>query len=256
MTMISGYAVYVLWLREMKRFMRAKSRIIGSLMQPLFFLAFLGLGFNKMSIPGVAPGVNYMSFLVPGILGMSLLFSSSMQGLSVLWDREFGFLKEIMVAPVGRVSIVLGRIAGGTTTTLFQGVLVLLLSLLMGFHLTHPAGLLAAFFFMVLIAFTFIGFGLIFASLMKDMQGFGIIINFIIFPLFFLSGALYPLKNLPWVIRALSYADPLTYGIDGLRGVLIGVNSLPVIADFLILAGFALVMLFLGAWFFEKSESV
>jgi ABC-2 type transport system permease protein len=126
----------------------------------------------------------------------------------------------------------------------------------MGFHLTHPAGLLAAFFFMVLISFTFIGFGLIFASLMKDMQGFGIIINFIIFPLFFLSGALYPLKNLPWIIRALSYADPLTYGIDGLRGVLIGVNSLPIIADFLILAGFALVMLFLGAWFFEKSESV
>lgn len=254
--MISGYAVYVLWLREMKRFMRAKSRIIGSLMQPLFFLAFLGLGFNKMAIPGVAAGVNYISFLVPGILGMTLLFSSSMQGLSVLWDREFGFLKEIMVAPVSRVSIVLGRIAGGTTTTLFQGVLVLLLSLLMGFHLTHPAGLLAAFFFMVLIAFTFIGFGLIFASLMKDMQGFGIIINFIIFPLFFLSGALYPLKNLPWVIRALSYADPLTYGIDGMRGVLIGVNALPVIVDLLIMAGFSLVMLFLGAWFFEKSESV
>jgi ABC-2 type transport system permease protein len=256
MTMISGYAVYVLWLREMKRFMRAKSRIIGSLMQPLFFLAFLGLGFNKMAIPGVAAGVNYISFLVPGILGMTLLFSSSMQGLSVLWDREFGFLKEIMVAPVSRVSIVLGRIAGGTTTTLFQGVLVLLLSLLMGFHLTHPAGLLAAFFFMVLIAFTFIGFGLIFASLMKDMQGFGIIINFIIFPLFFLSGALYPLQNLPMAVRVLSYADPLTYGIDGLRGVLIGVNSLPVVVDFLILAGFSLVMLFLGAYFFEKNESV
>jgi ABC-2 type transport system permease protein len=240
----------------MKRFMRAKSRIIGSLMQPLFFLAFLGLGFNKMAIPGVAAGVNYISFLVPGILGMTLLFSSSMQGLSVLWDREFGFLKEIMVAPVSRVSIVLGRIAGGTTTTLFQGVLVLLLSLLMGFHLTHPAGLLAAFFFMVLIAFTFIGFGLIFASLMKDMQGFGIIINFIIFPLFFLSGALYPLQNLPLAVRVLSYADPLTYGIDGLRGVLIGVNSLPVVVDFLILAGFSLIMLFLGAYFFEKNESV
>jgi ABC-2 type transport system permease protein len=225
-------------------------------MQPLFFLAFLGLGFNKMAIPGVAAGVNYISFLVPGILGMTLLFSSSMQGLSVLWDREFGFLKEIMVAPVSRVSIVLGRIAGGTTTTLFQGVLVLLLSLLMGFHLTHPAGLLAAFFFMVLIAFTFIGFGLIFASLMKDMQGFGIIINFIIFPLFFLSGALYPLQNLPLAVRVLSYADPLTYGIDGLRGVLIGVNSLPVVVDFLILAGFSLIMLFLGAYFFEKNESV
>jgi len=193
---------------------------------------------------------------VPGILGMTLLFSSSMQGLSVLWDREFGFLKEIMVAPVGRVSIVLGRIAGGTTTTLIQGVLVLLLSLMLGFKIAHATSLLLTFVFMVLIAFTFIGLGLIFASKMKDMQGFGIIINFIIFPLFFLSGALYPLKNLPWFIRALSYADPLTYGIDGMRGVLIGVNALPVVVDLLILAGFSLVMLFLGAWFFEKSESV
>jgi ABC-2 type transport system permease protein len=256
MTMISWTAVYVLWLREMKRYVRAKSRIIGSLMQPLFFLAFLGLGFNRMAIPGVAAGVNYINFLVPGILGMTLLFSSSMQGLSVLWDREFGFLKEIMIAPVGRVSIVLGRIAGGTTTTLFQGVLVLFFSLALGFKINHATSLLVAFVFMVLIAFTFIGFGLIFASKMKDMQGFGIIINFIIFPLFFLSGALYPLKNLPWVIRALSYADPLTYGIDGMRGVLIGVNSLPVVVDLLIMAGFSLVMLFLGAWFFEKSESV
>jgi ABC-2 type transport system permease protein len=209
-----------------------------------------------MAIPGVAAGVNYINFLVPGILGMALLFSSSMQGLSVMWDREFGFLKEIMVAPVGRVSIVLGRIAGGTTTTLLQGVLVLFLSLLLGFKIAHAAGLLLTFVFMVLIAFTFIGLGLIFASKMKDMQGFGIIINFIIFPLFFLSGALYPLKNLPWVIRALSYADPLTYGIDGMRGVLIGVNALPVAVDLLIMAGFSLVMLFLGAWFFEKSESV
>jgi ABC-2 type transport system permease protein len=256
MTMISGYAVYVLWLREMKRYFRAKSRIIGSLLQPLFFLAFLGLGFNRMAVPGVEAGVNYINFLVPGILGMTLLFSSSMQGLSVLWDREFGFLKEIMVAPVSRVSIILGRIAGGTTTTLIQGLLVLLLSLALGFKIAHATSLLLVLAFMILIAFTFIGLGLIFASKMKDMQGFGIIINFIIFPLFFLSGALYPLKNLPWVIRALSYADPLTYGIDGMRGVLIGVNALPVVVDLLIMAGFALIMLFLGAWFFEKSESV
>jgi ABC-2 type transport system permease protein len=256
MSMISWTAVYVLWLREMKRYVRAKSRIIGSLMQPLFFLAFLGLGFNRMAVPGVSSDVNYIRFLVPGILGMTLLFSSSMQGLSVLWDREFGFLKEIMVAPVGRVSIVLGRIAGGTTTTLIQGFLVLVLSIALGFKIRSLPSLALAMLFMILIAFTFIGFGLIFASKMKDMQGFGIIINFIIFPLFFLSGALYPLKNLPWAIRGLSYADPLTYGIDGMRGVLIGVHALPVAADLLILAGFALIMLFLGAWFFEKSESV
>ncbi|MGA2586439.1 MAG: ABC transporter permease [Candidatus Aminicenantales bacterium] len=256
--MISWTAVYVLWLREMKRYSRAKSRIIGSLIQPLFFLAFLGLGFNKLSIPGMQPGTNYIQFLVPGIVGMTLLFSSSMQGLSVLWDREFGFLKEIMVAPVGRVSIVLGRIAGGTTTTMIQGLLVLGLSFFLRFRITHIPNFLLALAFMILIAFTFIGLGLIFASKMKDMQGFGLIINFIIFPLFFLSGALYPLKNLPLVVRILSYLDPLTYGIDGLRQTMIlgYESSIPVYLNFAIMAGFSLVMLFLGAFFFEKSESV
>jgi ABC-2 type transport system permease protein len=255
--MISWTAVYVMWLREMKRFVRAKSRIIGSLIMPLFFLAFLGLGFNRMAIPGISgQGVNYIRFLVPGIIGMTLLFSSTMQGLSVLWDKEFGFLKEIMVAPVSRVSLVLGRIAGGITTALIQSLLILLISVIMGFRASWPASFLLAFLFMLLIGFTFIGLGLIFASKMKDMQGFGIVMNFIIFPLFFLSGALYPLGNLPWFVRALSYIDPLTFGIDGLRGSLIKVSSLPILLDLAIMIGFSLVMVFLGAYFFEKSETV
>ncbi|MCX6565402.1 MAG: ABC transporter permease [Candidatus Aminicenantes bacterium] len=253
---INGTAIYVLWLREMKRYVRATSRIIGSLLQPLFFLVFLGLGFRKMPVPGLTAGMDYVRFLVPGILGMTLLFSSAMQGLSVLWDREFGFLKEIMVAPVSRTSIVLGRIAGGTTTTMIQGLLMLALSFVVGFRIHGFLLFLWALVFMILIAFTFIGLGLIFASRMKDMQGFGLIINFIIFPLFFLSGALYPLENLPPWIRILSYADPLTFGVDGLRGTLIGVSSHPLLLDFLLLSGFAVVMVMLGAYFFEKSESV
>ena len=256
MTMISWTAVYVMWLREMKRFVRAKSRIIGSLAMPLFFMAFLGLGFNRMIVPGVSRGVNYINFLVPGIIGMTLLFSSTMQGLSVLWDKEFGFLKEIMVAPVSRVSLVLGRIAGGITTALIQSSLILFLSLFLGFKAIGVLSFLAALGFMMLIGFTFIGLGLIFASKMKDMQGFSIVMNFIVFPLFFLSGALYPLENLPAFVRVLSYMDPLTFGIDGLRGSLIHVSSLPLLLDLLLMIGFSLVMLFLGAYFFEKSESV
>jgi ABC-2 type transport system permease protein len=254
--MINGTAVYVLWLREMKRFGRAKSRVLGSLIMPLFFLAFLGLGFNRMPVPGVASGVNYIKFLVPGIIGMTLLFSSTMQGLSVLWDREFGFLKEIMVAPVSRVSIALGRIAGGVTTSLFQALLILAASIILGFRVRGGLALLAALGLMILISFAFIGLGLIFASRMKDMQGFGLVMNFLVFPLFFLSGAFYPLGNLPWIIRSLSYIDPLTYGIDGLRAVLIQTHSFPLALDFTVLAGFAAAMLFLGAYFFEKSESV
>ena len=147
----------------------------------------------------------------------------------MLWDREFGFLKEIMVAPVSRMSLVLGRIAGGATTSMIQGLLIFGASARSRASGRGAPALLAfGFVFMLLIAFTFIGLGLIFASRMKDMQGFGIVMNFIIFPFFFLSGALTPLENFPWFIRALSYVDPLTYGVDGLRAVLIGTSSLPV----------------------------
>lgn len=253
--MINWTAIYVMWLREMKRYSRAKSRVFGSLGMPIFFMAFLGLGFNRMAVPGVSGGTNYIHFLVPGIIGMTLLFSSTMQGLSVLWDREFGFLKEIMVAPVSRFSLVLGRIAGGITTALIQSMILLILSLFMGFRVAGAVSFLLALVFMLLIGFTFIGLGLIFASKMKDMQGFSIVMNFIVFPLFFLSGALYPLGNLPIYVRVLSYADPLTFGIDGLRGSLINVSTFPIGVDAAVMAGFSLIMVFLGAYFFERTES-
>lgn len=254
--MISFTAIYVLWLREMKRFLRAKSRIVGALAMPLFFLAFMGLGFRRISVPGMTGDMNYVHFLVPGILGMSLLFSSTFGGLSVLWDREFGFLKEIMVAPVTRVSIVLGRIAGGITTALIQGLLILAISFLLGFKVSSLLSLLLVVVFMVLIAVTFLGLGLIFASKMKDMQGFSIVMNFVIFPLFFLSGALYPLENFPVWLRYLSHLDPLTYGIDGLRAALIGISSYSILFNLILMIGFSCVMIVLGVYFFEKSESV
>lgn len=253
---VNTTAVYVLWLREMKRFVRAKSRVIGALAMPLFFLGFLGLGFNRMGVPGIGRDLSYIHFLVPGIIGMSLLFSSTFAGLSVLWDREFGFLKEIMVTPVNRVSIVIGRIAGGTTTALIQGLMLVGIALIIGFKIPGAGSFLLAVVFMLLITTTFIGLGLIFASVMKDMQGFGIIMNFVMFPMLFLSGAMYPLKNLPTAVRVLSYADPLTFGIDGLRGTLIRVSAFPVGFDVLIMAAFSVIMVILGAWFFERSESV
>ncbi|MHA1742629.1 MAG: ABC transporter permease [Candidatus Heimdallarchaeota archaeon] len=248
-------AVYVLWLREMKKFIRAKSRIVGTFIMPLLFLGFLGLGFNKMSIPGLS-GVGYLQFLVPGIVGMSMLFTSMFSGMSVLWDREFGFLKEIMVAPVDRVSIVIGRILGGATGSLITASIILAISMLMGFVIRNIFSLAYAFVFMLLISTTFIGLGLIFASKMSDMQGFSLVMNFVIMPLFFLSGALFPIQNLPAWIAFASYLDPLTYGVDGLRGVLIGVSSFSVAADFFVLLGFSAIMVILGAHFFEKSESV
>jgi len=254
--MINFTAIYVLWLREMKRFLRAKSRVIGTLAMPFFFLSFLGMGFSNMNIPGMAKGISYIHFLVPGIVGMTMLFTSMFAGISVLWDREFGFLKEIMVAPVNRISIVIGRVIGGATTSVLQGILILGISVLMGFKIPGISAFLLSVVFMLLISSTFIGLGLIFASKMRDIHGFSLIMNFVIFPLFFLSGALYPLKNLPLWIQYLSYLDPLTYGVDGLRGVLINVSSFSIFFDFVVLVGFSTIMIFLGAYFFEKSESV
>jgi ABC-2 type transport system permease protein len=254
--MINKTAIYVLWMREMKRWWRAKSRIVGSLAMPLFFLAFLGLGFRRMTIPGLSDDVGYIRFLVPGIIGMNILFSSTFGGLSVLWDREFGFLKEIMVAPVSRVSIVLGRIAGGATTALIQAILILGISYIMGFKITNISSIFLAIVFMILIAVTFLGLGLVFASKMRDIQGFSIVMNFVIFPLFFLSGALYPLENFPVWLRYISKLDPLTYGVDGLRAALIGVSSFSIFYNFIFMVIFSSVMIFLGAYFFEKSESV
>lgn len=254
MRLEDGVAIYVLWLREMKRFLRAKSRVVGTLGMPLFFLVFMGFGFTNMSIPGMPESVDYMDFLVPGIVGMTILFTSMFAGISVLWDREFGFLKEIMVAPVSRVSIVLGRTAGGATTSMFEAVLILAISTLMGFHIRGVVSVLLSLVFMLLIAITFIGLGLIFASNMEDMQGFSLIMNFIIFPLFFLSGALFPVQNLPECIRWISYLDPLTYGVEGLRATLIGVSSFPAISSFVVSLGFSVLMVVLGAYFFEKSE--
>ncbi len=247
--------IYVMWLREMKRFLRAKSRLIGTLAMPFFFLLAMGSGFNSgFSLPGAPPGVNYLNFLVPGILGMTMLFSSMSAGISVLWDKEFGFLKEIMVAPVRRLAIILGRIASGVTTALIQGVLILILSLFLGFKIANLSGFILALLFMLLIGIGFIGFGVAIASKMEDTQGFSLIMQFIVFPIFLLSGAFFPVTNFPGWLRLIAYLDPLTYGVDGLRSCLIGFSQFPLTLDLIILLIFGVLMITLGSWLFSKTE--
>ena len=246
-------AIYIIWLREMKKFVRNKSRLVGNLVMPFFFLAFLGMGLNSfVSIPGTDG--SYLNFLAPGIMGMTLLFSSMFAGVSVLWDRQFGFLKEIMVAPVSRTSIVLGRVFAGMTTGVFQAFFILGVSVLMGVEITNIMGVLASVIFILLISMSFVGMGISFASRMRDMQGFQLIMNFLVFPIFMLSGAFFPLDNLPAWLATLSYIDPLTYGVDGLRGLITGVSHLPILLDFGVLAGFSVAMILLATYLFRKTE--
>ncbi|OGB86760.1 multidrug ABC transporter permease [candidate division WOR-1 bacterium RIFCSPLOWO2_02_FULL_46_20] len=258
--MVELRAIYILWLREVKKFLRAKERIIGSVAMPVMFMMFFGFGFSHTSIPGIDGKINYIDFLVPGMIGMNMLFSSMFAGISVLWDKEFGFLKEIMVAPVSRVSIALGRIAGGATTGLVQGLLLFIISFFFGFRLQPGVNIIVAvvmmIIFMTLIAFSFLSLGLSFATNMRDAQGFELIINFVMFPLFFLSGAVSPISNLPIWLRALSYANPLTYGVDGLRSVLVGASMFSLFFDLIVCSFSAIAMVSLAAFFFERSESI
>jgi len=244
-----------MWLREMKRFLRAKSRVIGTLIMPFFFLFSLGFGFgSRFSLPGMPQGTNYLDFLVPAIVGMTMLFTSIFAGISVLWDKEFGFLKEIMVAPVSRTTIVLGRIAGGITTALIQGILILITSIFIGFHITNLFNVILALLFMILIGIGFIGFGVAVASKMEDTQGFSLIMQFVVFPLFILSGALAPTTNFPPWLKIIAHLDPLTYGVDGLRATLIGFSQFHISLDLSILLIFSFSMVILGSWLFNKTE--
>ena len=247
-------AIHVMWLREMIRFVRAPSRVVGSLVMPLLFLGFLGAGLRGAAM-GVTTDGDYMTFLAPGMIGMTLLMGSVFSGLHVMWDRQFGFLREILVTPVSRLSIVLGRVAGGMTIALIQGVLVGTGALLLGADLNaDPLRLLAALGVMVLISASFVSIGLIFASLLDDLHGFSLIVNFFVFPIFFLSGALFPVDNLPAWVRPLCYADPLTYGVDLLRGLLAGMGAFSPWMDLGILAGFCAVAITAGAVLFARME--
>ena len=221
---------------------------------PVLFMVFLAFGFGSTNVGGIPQGVSYIQYMVPGIIGMTMLFSGSMAGMSLLWDKEHGFLKEVMVAPASRISIVLGRVAGGGTMSVLQGLLVLVASLFLGFSVSSVLGLLIGLIFLILIAVNFIGMGMIFASNMHDSQGFGLVMNLVIFPIFFLSGAIFPVSSLPNFLQYVAYINPLTYGIDGMRAALIGQSGFGVGLNLAVLSVFTALLLSLGTYYFQKME--
>ena len=246
-------AVFVMWRRQLLRFIRSRSRVLGSLAQPLFFLLAFGYGFS--AVFEAAGQGSYIQFLAPGIIGMSIIFSSIFTGMEVIWDRQFGFLKETLVAPVPRSAIMIGRTLGGATVSVAQGLLVFIATLIIGFRPENWALVPVAIVVMILISIMFTAFGTAVATRVKDMQGFQLIMNFLVMPMFFLSGALFPLDGLPAVMQWIIHANPLAYGVDGLRDLMIGVSYYGLALDFAVLILLSSGLVALGAWLFRRIEA-
>jgi ABC-2 type transport system permease protein len=244
--------IYILWLRQLKRYIRSKSRIFGSLAQPLLFLVALGFGFGPVFEK--AGSGNYLEFLAPGIIAMSILFTAMFSGIEIIWDKQFGFLKETLVAPVSRLEIMIGRTLGGATVAALQGLIVLIISTFIGFKLINFYALPLAFIFMFLIALLFAALGTAVASVLEDMQGFQLIMNFLVMPIFFLSGALFPLNGLPGALQAVIKINPLAYGVDGLRSALTGIGQFGMRVDVIVLSIITVVLLAIGSYLFSKIQ--
>ena len=245
-------AIYILWLRELKRYVRSRPQIIASLAQPMLYLLVLGFGLGPV-FQKAGQG-SYLQFVAPGVIGMTVLFSSIFSGLVLLWDRQFGFLKEMLVAPVPRLHIMIGRTLGGATVATIQGCLIALVCVIAGFRPVSIAVVPLALVFMILIATVFGALGTAIGSMLRDMQGFQLIMNFMVLPIFFLSGALFPLSNLPLALAIITRLDPLAYGVDGLRATLVGASHFGTPVDLAVLVVVAVIFLAGGARQFSRIQ--
>lgn len=246
-------AIYVLWLRELKRYVRSRAQVVGSLGQPILYLVVLGFGFGPVFQK--AGRGSYLQFVAPGVIAMTILFSSLMSGMGLLWDRQLGFIRETLVAPVPRFQIMLGRTLGGATVAMIQGLLVTVVCFIAGFRVSDWRALPIGLFVMALIACVFAAMGTAIGSALQNIQGFQLIMNFLVMPIFFLSGALYPLDNLPAVLSAITKLDPLAYGVDGLRTVLIGVSHFGLLLDCSVLIVVSFGLLLVARHLFSKIEA-
>lgn len=255
--------IYTLWQRDLIRFTRDRARMLGSLGQPILFLLLFGAGFSPAMGELAEGDLNYTQFLFPGILAMTVLFTAVYSSVSIVWDREFGFLKEVMVAPVSRTAVALGKIAGGSSIALLQGFIILLLAPVIGLRLTalqtvSLVGLL------LLLALMMTSLGLLLAARQRSMEGFHMIMNFVLLPMFFLSGAFFPLGGVPVWMHFLAILDPVTYGVDPLRGVVLRaslpatavaeVTRYPVLVNVAVMLAFSLAFVVPGVWLFQRQE--
>ncbi len=253
MTEIRG--LYTLWLREVKRYLRDRVRILSSFFQPLLWLVIFGSGIRfAASVGNLTP----QQYIFPGIIGQTLLFTSMFMGISVIWDREFGFLKEILVAPISRFSIFLGKMLGDSTDAVIQGIIVFAFGLLLGMKL-NLLMFLEALPVMMLITFGLVSIGLTIASFIENLESFGVVQSFVNLPIFFLSGALFPVRGneVPGWLQTASSLDPLTYGVDALRTIILGdawTSLQPLYVNLAVICGFDIVMIIIGTLAFSRRK--
>jgi ABC-2 type transport system permease protein len=248
----SAKGVYAVWYREFKVFLREKSRVISALFLPLFWYFIFGGGIGTVSAVGEVGG-NYQHFIFPGFLAMTVIFTSLFNGAYVVWDKKIDFLKEVLIAPPSRTVVFVGKMVGGMTDALLQAYLLLFIGIFLGIPYTVP-GFIASMLLLVLLAAGLVSMGLIIGSFMESPEGFGLISSFVIYPLFLLSGALYPIDKLPPWLKVLTHIDPATYAVDALRYVIIGISSIPLMVNVSIVLAFDIVLILVGTWAFNRMK--
>jgi ABC-2 type transport system permease protein len=255
--MIQFRPIYVICLREFKKFFREKSRLLGTLARPVLWLFVVGNGMSALIRPQV--GFSYLQFIFPGMIGMTILFASIFSSISIVWDREFGFMKEMLVAPISRLSIVIGKAISGTAISVAQAVIILILIPFLGIRLTSMqfAAVVAV---SILVSFCITSIGILIAARLTSFDGFNIIMNFLVMPMFFLSGAMYPVSSMPPTLRQLTHINPLTYGIDAFKHVLLRNPTPPLgpefslYTDITIVTAISVIMLTFAALSFRRKD--
>ena len=241
--------IYALWYREFKVFLSEKSRIISSIFLPLFWFFIFGAGIGTIA----NVGGNYQNFIFPGFLCMTIIFSSLFNGAYLVWDRKIDFLKEVLITPLSRTVIFSGKVVGGMTDCLLQACILLVIGIFLGIPFT-PLSVVLSLVMLFFLAVGLVSLGLIIGSFMESPEGFGLVSSFAVYPLFLLSGALYPLDNLPHWLRLLTYIDPATYAVDGLRSAILGMSTMPYVTNILIVIGFDIVLIAFGTWAFNRMK--
>ena len=253
--------IYILWYREVLRLRRDRPRLIASLGAPLLYLIVFGFGLSHL-MGTLAPGLNFTQFLFPGLLGMTVLMTALMSGMSVVWEREMGFLKEVLVAPLSRRAVVLGKALGGATLAMVQGLIFLVLAPLLGISLSLTS-LFYLLPFLVLVAFALSSLGILIASRTYTMEGFQVVVSLVLLPLIFLSGIFFPLTNLPGWLEIIVKINPITYGVDAIRYLILGPvvpsviwfgRPVTLVENVLVVGALAVIVTGLAIWSFSRQE--